>query len=643
MTTKNIQQSDDEGKKIRVFNKPFDSIITTICVLFSLLFLFNANFNIFHGLGQASMLLMFTMLLVFLIYPLSKKDSKKKIILDLVLSIVGFISFFRVFVTEGSLLERGGQPELWDLILGGIAIILLIESIRRTIGWALPILIILSLLYAFFGPYFPGLLQHNGLSYERLIQTLYLTTEGIFTTPIGAVAKFVLVYIILGTILQASGTGKVFIDLSLAIFGRFRGGSAKVAVISSSLFGSLSGSSVSNVMATGSITIPLMKSAGFKSKISGAIEAVSSTGGQLMPPVMGATAFVMAEVMGTSYLNIIIAALIPAILYYVSLFCMVDLEAAKMGLKGTPKEDLPNLFEILRERGHLLIPIITLIVFLGVMNYSPQKSAFWTIIVAMIIPQLRKTTRMPLRSFFSSLKSGAISVLMVTVVCGGAGIIIGILLYSGLALSLSSLLISLSGEYVLLLLIYTATASIVLGMGLPTTAAYLLLAVLVAPALVTMGIDKMSAHLFVFYFGSLSAITPPVAVAAFAAAAVARSNPMSTGLTAMRFGVAGFIIPFMFVFAPELLIKGSQIQNIILTFFTSVLGVYGIASVLQNYFVDRLSFLQRCLLLVSSILLVIPENISDLAGIILFGSILLHQYLKGKQEKANIFKSTAVK
>ncbi|MEH7346722.1 TRAP transporter permease [Bacillus sp. JJ1532] len=608
-------------------------IIMSISVLFSLVFLYTSQFGVMAPLAQGSMLLIFTLLLIFLLFPGLKTDRKWTKILDVLFAILGAVAFFRVFLTHEELVARGGQPELADLILGGVAIVLLIEAIRRTIGWTLPILIIIFLIYAFAGPYFPGLLQHAGMSYERVIQVIYLTTEGIFTTPVKAVANFVLVFIILGSVLQSSGTGKVFIDLSMSIFGFFRGGSAKVAVIASSLFGSVSGSAVSNVMGTGTITIPLMKANGFKSRSAGAIEAVASTGGQIMPPVMGAVAFVMAEMLGVSYLAVVISAIIPSILYYVSLFFMVDLEAAKLGMKGLPKSELPKFGDVMKNGGHLLIPILVLIFLMSVVHFSPQKSAFWTIIVAMIVPQLRRSTRVSFKTLMLSLKDSAVNVLIVAAVCAGAGIIIAVMLYTGLALNISSLIVQLSGGTLSILLILTAVASLILGMGLPTTAAYIVLAVLIAPTLSQMGIAPMAAHMFVLYFGVISAITPPVAVAAFAGASLAKSNPIQTGVTSFRFGAAGFIVPFMFIYGPELLLIDGSITDIFLTLVFSIVGIFGVAVTLQGYLFNFMNLIERLLMFISSILLIIPETLSSVIGISLFIIVVTLHYIKTKHKK----------
>ncbi|WP_099364657.1 TRAP transporter permease [Fredinandcohnia onubensis] len=622
----------EEGIQQRHFTGIPNLVIMAISVLFSLVFLYTSQFGVMAPLAQGSLLLIFTLLLVFLLFPGFKTDNKWLKIIDSLFAILGAVAFVRVFITHEDLVARGGQPEVADLILGGVAIVLLIEAIRRTIGWTLPILIVVFLIYAFFGPYFPGLLQHAGMTYERVIQVVYLTTEGIFTTPVKAVANFVLVFIILGSVLQRSGTGKVFIDLSMSLFGLFRGGSAKVAVIASSLFGSVSGSAVSNVMGTGTITIPLMKGNGFKGRVAGAIEAVASTGGQIMPPVMGAVAFVMAEMMGVSYLAVVISAIIPSILYYVSLFFMVDLEAAKLGMKGIPKQDLPRFRDVMKKGGHLLIPILVLIILLSVVHFSPQKSAFWTIVVAMIVPQLRKSTRVSLKTLLLGLKDSAVNVLMVSVVCAGAGIIIAVMLYTGLALNLSSLIIQLSGGLLPVLLILTAVASLILGMGLPTTAAYIVLAVLIAPTLSQMGIDPMAAHMFVLYFGVISAITPPVAVAAFAGASLASSNPIQTGVTSFRFGIAGFIVPFMFIYGPELLLLEGSVIDIILTFVFSIIGIYAIVTTLQGFLIRAMNVMERICMFITSILLIVPEIISSALGISLFIIVFAFHHIRTKNK-----------
>lgn len=408
------------------------------------------------------------------------------------------------------------------------------------------------------------------------------------------------------------------------MLGRFRGGPAKIAVLSSCLFGMVSGSAVANVVVTGSFTIPLMKRTGFRSHIAGAVEAAASSGGQFMPPIMGAAAFIIPDMIGSTYFDVVTAAFLPGLLYFLAIFFMVDFEAIKMNLSGLPKTELPSAKAAVKESGHLLLPVFVLIYLLAIVRTSPTLAAFWSVISVIVASMLRKSTRMNFSKILSALEEGAYAAVIVVSACGLGGIIIGCIMLTGLGMSLSTILVDFSHGSLMLLLVLTMVTSLILGMGMTTTACYIILAILVGPAIIKMGVNPMGAHLFIFYFGIISAITPPVAVAAYAGAGLAGSDPMKTGYAAWRLGLSAFILPFMFVYGPTLLLQGS-FQMILLTIVTSVLGIYVLSAAIQGYMFGNLGVMKRIVLLCGSLLLIIPGLITDLIGFALVFFIFLSQ------------------
>jgi TRAP transporter 4TM/12TM fusion protein len=483
---------------------------------------------------------------------------------------------------------------------------------------------------AYFGYLAPFAIAHEGYSIERIISQMSLATEGIYGVPLGASATFVILFVIFASFLSESGAGQFFLDISMALFGRFRGGPAKVSVMSSSLFGTISGSAVANVMVDGWLTIPLMKKIGFKPHVAGAIEAVTSTGGQIMPPVMGAAAFVMAEILGQPYINICIAAAIPAVLYYVSVYFMIDFEALKLNLRGLPADELPNARKVFASGFIYFIPIAVLIYFMSVQMYTPLRSAVYAMVATVIVSFFKKSTRMGLMKILKTLEKGAKASLEVALACACAGIIVGVFNLTGLGMRLSSMLIELSQGHLPTLLFLTMISSLILGMGMPTTACYIILAVLVAPAMVQMGVKPIAAHMFVFYFGCISAVTPPVALAAYAAAGLAKAPPARTGYAASRFAIAGFILPYMFVYGPELLMIG-KLSDIAIAVLTGTIGIYLLAASVQGYLICRANWFERVILFVSALLLIKPGLLTDLLGLAGGLMVLAVQMLRNRR------------
>jgi TRAP transporter 4TM/12TM fusion protein len=509
------------------------------------------------------------------------------------------------------------DPRIADYVFGIGLIVLIIEATRRATGWALPITALVFIAYG---------LTAGGQSVAVMLDQLYLTTEGIFGIPLYVSATYVMLFILFGSFVEKSGAGQLFMDFALALAGHTSGGPAKVAVITSSLFGTVSGSAVANVMTTGTFTIPLMKRTGYRPAFAGAVEAVASTGGQLMPPIMGAAAFVMAEFLGVSYLTVAGFALLPAVLYYVAVFMAVHFEARRIGLKGLPRADLPRLTQVLAERGHLFLPLVVIIAIL----LTGRSAAFAALCgIGSVIPTtwLRATTRgtFTLRAIVESLEAGARNTIVVAMACACAGIVIGTITLTGLGLSFTGVVLALSQNSLILALLLTMLAGILLGMGLPTTPAYIVQVALLVPALVKLGVKVEAAHLFVLYFAVLSAITPPVAMAVYAANGISRGTLMDTSWAAVKLGLTGYIIPFMFVFAPSLLLIGDW-TTVSLAVVTATLGVICLAGGLHEaFFLGPARPWERVMLIVAALVLIKPGWASDVVGLVLLALTLLSQ------------------
>lgn len=593
--------------------------------------------------------LAFTLALIFLIYPFKKIRSLREAIdeaapisveengqgigmpgfVDLLALVLSLLSIGYLFVNYSYVTERYAYVDplrTLDYVFGIILMGLVLEGARRAVGPALPLTALAFLVYAAIGNHLPGLLRHSGFSLEMIIDQLYLTTEGIFGIPLAVSASYVILFVIFGAFLEKSGTGQLFMDVASALTGSSRGGPGKISCISSGLFGTISGSAVANVMVDGWFTIPLMKRTGFKPHFAAAIEATASTGGQIMPPVMGAAAFVMADFTGIPYITIAKHALIPALLYYLALFWTIHYEAVKTNLRGLSKEELPDLKKVLRTRGHLFLPII-LIVYLMISGYTAPYAALWATVAVVFVSWIRKETRLGLRDIGLALKEGAKNTLSVAIACACAGIVIGVISLTGLGLRFTSLVISLAGDSLIPALVLTMVAGIILGMGMPTTPAYIVQAALLIPALIKLGVLPIAAHLFVFYFAILSAITPPVAMAVYAAAGISGSNLWKTGVAAMKAGATGFIVPYMFVFGPALLMIGSW-EEILTALVSATVGVFCLATGLQGWFLKKTTLWERILLVAAAFLLIKPGIKTDLAGLILLGLVYRLQTLR---------------
>jgi TRAP transporter 4TM/12TM fusion protein len=603
------------------------TIVMVIAILMSVFHLYAGAFGAPEAMMHRSIHLLFTLVLIFLVGMTSgEKQSSGKVGFDILLLLLTFLSIGYLFLNYEYVVTRYPYVQAlttWDFVMGVILILILLEASRRVIGWALPITAAVFLLYALLGNYLPGLVRHTGFSMEMIIDQLYLTTEGIFGIPLGVSATYVILFVIFGAFLEESGTGQFFTDFASSLVGGAKGGPGKISVVSSSLFGTISGSAVANVMVDGWLTIPLMKRAGFKKDFAAAVEATASTGGQIMPPVMGAAAFVMAEYTGISYLKICIHAAIPALLYYFALFMSIHFEANRTGLLGVPKEERPILRSVMLTKGHLFVPLAVIVYFM-IAGYTPMYACIYATLSVFVVALLRAETRMGPRKILKALEFGAKNMLPVAAACACAGVIIGVINLTGLGLKFTSLILSIAGNSLAPALIFTMIAGIILGMGLPTTAAYIVQAALLIPALIKLGVPTIAAHMFVFYFAIISAITPPVAMAVYAAAGIAGSNLWKTGLEAMRIGATGFIIPFMFVYGPSLLMIGST-STIVTTVISSSIGVVALSAGLMGWFLKEATWLERMLLVVGALLLIKPGLYTDAIGLVLLIIVFLLQ------------------
>jgi TRAP transporter 4TM/12TM fusion protein len=552
--------------------------------------------GLFLGLGLAA---------AFLTFPASKTASQDRAPwYDRVLGLASLLVGVYLMV-EFPTLMFAGDPTPAALGLGVVAIAMVLEAVRRVVGWTLVLLVTFFFFYALYSHLFPGLFGSRGWSWERLIFFSFTDSNSLLGLPLAIGATMVAAFVLFGEILFTTGGGTLFTDFALASMGRFRGGPAKVAVVASSLFGTISGSAVANVAVDGVITIPMMKRAGYKPHVAAAIEAVASTGGQIMPPVMGVAAFLMADMLGIPYASVAIAALVPALLYYLALFVQVDLTAGREGLRGLPRDELPRLGPILRLCWLVLVPLAVLIYTLFVVYMPPARAALIAAAAALGVAVLRRDVRRNPGCLLTALEGSGRILVELTVILGAAGFIIGVMTGTGLGAKFSLALAQMGQGNVFLLLVLTAAVGIVMGMGMPTTAVYLLLAIFVAPALVQLGFMPLAAHLFIFYFGCLSVVTPPVAFASFAAAALVGANPMQTGWAGMRLGILGYIVPFLFIFSPALLLRDS-LGHIVFSLVTAAVGTVILGMALEGYFLRRLLPVQRVLLGFGALGLLIP-------------------------------------
>lgn len=610
-----LKKYDKESDK-RTMSGTWNHIINVICIAFAIFQLYTAIFGVLDAALQRAIHLAFGLSLIYLLYPARTKWSRTSMHpLDLAFAIVSAACCMYIVVEYDQLVLRAGLNTDIDMYIALVGTILVIEAARRTVGWPMVLVALAFILYALFGPYMPGLLAHRGVGFGELVGHLYYTTEGIFGTPLGVSSTFIYLFILFGAYLESTGLGKFFIDLANAVAGWASGGPAKVAVLSSGLMGTVSGSSVANVVGTGSFTIPMMKKLGYRKDFAGAVEAAASTGGQLMPPVMGAAAFLMAEFIGIPYIQVVKAAVIPAILYYTGVWLGVHYEAQKYGLKGLPREQLPKFKALFVEKFHLAIPLIV-IVYLLVTGYTPMRAALWAIFLTLVCCCLRKSTRIKPMDVVDGLINGSKGVLGVLIACATAGIIIGVVTKTGVGLKLGTALLDLAGGNLLFTMFFTMITSLILGMGVPTTANYVITSTIAAPALLQLQVPVLAAHMFAFYFGIVADVTPPVALAAYAGAGISGGNPMKTGVNAAKLAIAGFIVPYIFVMSPELLMVNATAGKVLMSMATAIIGMWGVSVSMIGYCSNLLNPIQRICFFIGGLLLIDPGTMTDIIGIV---------------------------
>jgi TRAP transporter 4TM/12TM fusion protein len=620
-------------------------IIWFIAVAMGLFHMYTAGVRPMPGVQQRTIHLSFALALIFLMFPFRPKEDatqEEKVadefrslgILDIVLVLLSFFLGVYVFLEWEALSFRTGMPNLLDNLCSIVGLLLVLEATRRTIGWSIVIMALIGFAYLAFGTYLPSYIAHTGFTFEQVINFMFFSTEGILGLPLGVSSTVIIVFIIFGAFLLLSGAGAFFIDMGLAMFGKYRGGPAKAAVVTSCAFGMMTGSQVANVTAVGVLTIPLMKRVGYKPIVAASVEALASTGGMLVPPVMGAVAFIIPEMIGGTYWDVCKAALIPGLLFYVSVYMIVELQAAKFGLVGLPKAELPLMGKALMSRGHMLIPIFVLIYCVAWLGISTPKAGFFAIVTCVLASFVRRDTRMSLKTIVTALERGAKGALIVAVCCASAGLITGVISMAGLGMRFSDVLVQVAGGSMFVLLFLTMIASLILGLPLPPVTCYLILAVLAAPALVKAGVTPMAAHLFVFFFGALGNISPPVAPTSFAAAGIAETDPVKTTNLTFLYSLPSFLVPYLYVYANELLLMGTPFK-LLTTVVSSFVGLSCMAVMFHGYLFRNLNWLERMLFLIGGLILVYPHWITDIIGYGLLALLVVWQIpaLKASRRK----------
>ncbi|TDQ39985.1 TRAP transporter permease [Thiopseudomonas denitrificans] len=646
-TEQELLEKFDRASVLRnISSKPVAWLVFWLSVAYSAFHLY-ITYNPMPELLQRSAHVAIGLCLIFFLYPARQSTSRSRVsLVDWLLVLASAASFgYLALEYQAIMTTRGGIPNTLDIAFSILTVVLVIEGTRRIMGWMLPILALVFLAYPFIShfDFMPDRLLTRAFDMGDIFGQMYLKTEGLYSTAIGASVTFIFLFILFGAFLAKSGMGQLFNDLAMALAGHKQGGPAKVAVISSGFMGSINGTAVANVVGTGAFTIPLMKKIGYDKNFAGAVEASASVGGQILPPIMGASAFIMAETTGVSYGSIALAALLPALLYYLGVIAQVHFCAGRENLKGIPKADLPRVMEVLKERGHLLIPIVALVVLLF-KSVPVSFAAFYTIIITIIISSLRKSTRMSISDIFEAMADGARQSLSVMVACAVVGIIIGVVSLTSFGSVMTSSIMSIGAGSLMLTLVFTMLASMILGMGLPSIPAYIITATMAAPALANFDVPVLVAHMFVFYFGLFANITPPVALAAFAGAGIAGGDPMRTGFISLRLALAGFIVPFLFVYNPAMMmidVTGlpmnarefplPPVWDIISISFTSIVGIIALGAAVEGYLKTPLSPLVRLILAAGALMMIIPETYTDIAGIIVVALVAAWNWRSARQ------------
>jgi TRAP transporter 4TM/12TM fusion protein len=625
-----VMRKYDRESNTRIWTGTPKIVITAILAFFSIFCIYVTLFATFLEEIRLTSFMALIILMGFLIYPRNKNELKENYIPigDIIFMVLGAGAFLYYTFNANAIINQGTRFEWYQIIIGIVGIAALIEVTRRCVG--IPILVVAGffILYALTigltNPDFFGRVKY-------LVRNLFYTKEGILATPVNVCSKYIVVFIIFGAFLERTGISNFFIQLANSIAGRFAGGPAKVAVISSALCGMVSGSSVGNTVTTGSVTIPMMKDTGYKNEFAAAVEAASSTGGQIMPSIMGAAAFLMADFIGVPYSDVISRAILPAVLYFFGIFICVHLEAKRLNLKGIPKDQLPKFGQLVKKI-YLLIPLVMLIIWVSGNYMTMQRAASLAILLAIVVGFINREEKLTLGKIIDALQAGGKSAITVGAACGVAGIISGTITMTGLANELINAIVGIAGDKLIIALVLTMLCCIVLGMGVPTTANYCIMAATTAPILIRMGVPTTAAHFFVFYFGIVADITPPVALAAYAGSAIAKSNPMKTAFTASRLAIAAFIVPYMFCFNPAMLLIDTTPIMVIQIAITAVIGIFGIASGLEGYCFANMNPIIRVIIVAGGLLLIHTGAVSDIIGLVVVIGCLVFQYFLGKKE-----------
>lgn len=627
-----VLQKHDKESATRKLTGTIGKVFFVLCVLVSCYHLYTAAFGGPVTLVHRSLHVAMMLALSFMMYPFNKKsDRTKPTIVDWILVVLSFAAPLYIWHDYLGVVERAGNASDMDMYMATLLTLLVLESSRRVSGNALSILSIIFILYGIFGRSMPSFFMHRGYDWTSLSNHFFANTEGIYGTSVSVAASYIFLFILFGCVMQKSGMGQFFNDIALALAGHTNGGPAKVSVIASGFLGSINGSAVANVVTTGAFTIPLMKKTGYSKEFSGAVESAASVGGQLLPPIMGAAAFIMAEMLSVKYTEIIVWAAIPALLYYLGIIIQVQLRASKDGLVGLPKDQLPKAGAVMKRQGHLMIPVLFLLYMLFFSGTTVIFSAVCTIIVTVVVSQISASTRMGVKDFIEALADGAKQTVSVAVACACVGIIIGVSSKTGFGLTLANTIISLGSQSILFTLIFTMITCMILGMGLPSIPAYIITASIAAPALSKLGIAPAAAHMFSFYYAMFANLTPPVALASFAAAGLSGGDPMKTGVASVKLAIAGFIVPFMFVYSPQLMLINTTWYQGLMVAATACVGVFLIGVAVEGYFLAPVALWLRAVATIGALALMHPDMISDAVGLVVLVGLVFLQKNKSKK------------
>ncbi len=610
-------------------------IVTAAALALACFHIGTAFFGVLAPMQQRSFHLAFVLGLIFLLYPARDGGpADRPTVLDCVLSLAGFVSAMYIFVIYEDLVMRMGAYEEYELYLGFTMLALIFEAARRVLGSILPVFCLLFLVYGYFGPYMPGPFLHGGLSIPRIIEEMYMTTDGIFGMVLGVSSTYIFMFVMFGAFLNATGAGAFFNDISMALTGHLRGGPAKIAVLSSALMGTISGSASANVATTGTFTIPLMKKVGYQPHFAGAVEAAASTGGQFMPPVLGAAAFIIADTVGVPYIKVVAASLVPALLYFFGIWCSLSVEANRLDLKGLDKASLPRASDVLMKTGYRALPLVAIITVL-VMGRNPLFASCIGMVACLIVAVMNKEKKVTVGMLVDTLEEGAKGALSVAIACAIVGTVVGTMGLTGIALRIGDIIIQYTGGFLPLTLATTMIIALILGMGMPTSASYVMASAVAVPALVKMGCITLDAHFFCFFFAVLSSITPPVCISAYTAAGIAGAPPNLTAFTAIRLAIPGFLVPFIFIFSPELLLTNTTSWfTFAVALASGMVGIATLALGLEGYFQTRLRIVERVVLVGAALTLIVPGVITDAVGLALLGMVFCITRARRKSEQA---------